>query len=224
MSVAEHLATVRGRIDAACRSAGRDPAEVTLVAVSKRQPDEKLLEAYATGQRDFGENYVQELERKRQLLPEDARWHQIGHVQSNKAKKAAAAADVVHTLDSEKLARALDKAAAAAGRRLGVLVEVNLAREDQKAGIAPDAVPKLLEACRSLGALSVKGLMCIPPAGEGERWFAALAALQSSLKGQGFQGLEVLSMGMSADFEAAIAYGATMVRVGTAVFGARDVT
>lgn len=219
--VAGHLARVRAKIEAACASAGRDPSEVTLVAVSKRQPDERLLAAYEAGQRDFGENYVQELERKRALLPPDARWHQIGHVQSNKAKKAAASADLVHTLDSAKLARALDRGASAAGRRLEALIEVNLAGEAQKAGIAPGDVAGLLEACAELEALRITGLMCIPPAGDGPRWFGPLRELRERLRAGGFEGLHTLSMGMSADFEAAIDSGATLVRVGTAVFGAR---
>ncbi|MCA9550868.1 MAG: YggS family pyridoxal phosphate-dependent enzyme [Myxococcales bacterium] len=219
-TLAERLAAVQAQVAAACRAAGRDPAEVCLVAVSKRQPDALLLEAYAAGQRDFGENYVQEMLRKQPLLPPDARWHLIGHVQSNKAK-AAATAHLLHTLDSEKLARALARAAEAEGRRLDVLVEVNLAHEDQKAGVDPEGVEALIEVAQATGWLEVQGLMCIPPEGEGPRYFPELRRLRDDLVERLKRPLPILSMGMSGDFEAAIAAGATVVRVGTAIFGAR---
>lgn len=221
-AVAEHLAAIRAKIEAAAQAAGRDPGEITLVAVSKRQPDDKLLAAYEAGQRDFGENYVQELERKRTLLPPDARWHQIGHVQTNKARKVVAAADLVHTLDSTKLGRALSKAAAALDAEVRALVEVNLAGEAQKAGIAPDSVLELLKTSEAWARVHVEGLMCIPPADEGPRWFPELARLRARLQDDWGKPLPRLSMGMSADFEAAIRAGATLVRVGTAVFGPRD--
>ncbi|MCB9650784.1 MAG: YggS family pyridoxal phosphate-dependent enzyme [Deltaproteobacteria bacterium] len=219
-TLAERLAAVQAQVAEACRAAGRDPAEVCLVAVSKRQPDALLLEAYAAGQRDFGENYVQEMLRKQPLLPPDARWHLIGHVQSNKAK-AAATAHLLHTLDSEKLARALARAAEAEGRRLDVLVEVNLAHEDQKAGVDPEGVEALIEVAQATGWLEVQGLMCIPPEGEGPRYFPELRRLRDDLVERLKRPLPILSMGMSGDFEAAIAAGATVVRVGTAIFGAR---
>ena len=219
--VAARLAAVRAQVDAACRAAGRAPGEVRLIAVSKRQPDALLLEAYAAGQRDFGENYVQEMLRKQPLLPSDARWHLIGHVQSNKAK-AAARAQLVHTLDSARLARALAEGAKALGRPLEVLVEVNLAHEGQKAGVDPDGVEALIAAADATGALEVRGLMCIPPEGEGPTYFPALRALRDRLQSRLKRPMPALSMGMSADFEAAIAHGATLVRVGTAIFGARD--
>jgi pyridoxal phosphate enzyme (YggS family) len=219
--VAARLAAVQAQIAAACRAAGRDPAEVQLVAVSKRQPDALLLEAYAAGQRDFGENYVQEMLRKQPLLPPDARWHLIGHVQTNKAR-GAAGADLVHTLDSARLASALAKAAEVQGRDLEVLLEVNLAGEAQKAGVAPEEAEALLLAAEATGWLRVNGLMCIPPEGEGPRHFAALRALRDTLQDRLKRPLPTLSMGMSGDFEAAIAAGATLVRVGTAIFGARE--
>lgn len=220
-TLAERLAAVQAQVAEACRAAGRDPAEVCLVAVSKRQPDALLLEAYAAGQRDFGENYVQEMLRKQPLLPPDARWHLIGHVQSNKAK-AAATAHLLHTLDSEKLAKGLARAAEAEGRRLDVLVEVNLADEDQKAGVDPEGVEALIEVAQATGWLEVQGLMCIPPEGEGPRYFPELRRLRDELVERLKRPLPILSMGMSGDFEAAIGAGATVVRVGTAIFGARD--
>lgn len=218
MSVAESLAAVRARIDAACARAGRDPSEVTLVAVSKRQPDALLFEAFAAGQRDFGENYVQELERKRLLLP-DARWHLIGHVQSNKAK-GAAVADVVHTIDSEKIVRRLAKERH--GAPLTALIQVNTEGEDVKSGVPPEAVEALIRASADVESVVVRGLMCIPPVGVTRDAFAALRRLRDELEASTGVPLPVLSMGMSSDFEAAIEEGATLVRVGTAVFGARD--
>lgn len=221
-TVTERLAAVRAQVAAAAQAAGRDPAEVTLVAVSKRQPDERLHEAYAAGQRDFGENYVQELERKRDLLPADARWHMIGPIQSNKAKRAATA-HLVHTLDREKLARGLAKGAEAIPQGVRALLEVNIGREPQKAGVLPEAAGDLLRVASALPGVSVEGLMCIPPAGEGAQYFQALASLRDELAADLGRPLPTLSMGMSADFEAAIAAGATIVRVGTQIFGPRDV-
>lgn len=219
MTVAERLASIRARVDRACREAGRSTDEVQLIAVSKRQPDERLEEAFAVGQRDFGENYVQELVRKKALFPQ-ARFHLIGHLQTNKAKKALDAS-LVHTVDSEKVARALARHLASEAR-LEVLFEVNLAQEAQKAGLAPESVEVLLEALRDEPRLIPKGLMCIPPADDGRRWFAALRGLAEDLRARTGLELPELSMGMSADFEAAILEGSTLVRVGTAIFGPRD--
>ncbi|MEQ9501052.1 MAG: YggS family pyridoxal phosphate-dependent enzyme [Deltaproteobacteria bacterium] len=219
MTVAASLAEVNARIAEACARAGRDAVEVTLVAVSKRQPDESLMEAYAAGHRDFGENFVQELERKRALLPDDARWHLIGNVQSNKAKRAAVA-DVVHTIDSEKLLRRLSDARE--GAPLEVLVQVNTEGEDAKSGVAPTGAEALIRAALALPNVAPRGLMCIPPRGVTRAAFAALRALAADLEDRVGAPLPVLSMGMSSDFEAAIEEGATLVRVGTAVFGARQ--
>lgn len=223
--VAERLLEVRGRMAEACRAAGRAPESVRLVAVSKRQPDALLGEAVQAGQLDFGENYVQELLRKQALAP-SARFHLIGHVQTNKAKRAARAA-LVHTVDSERLALALARGVAEGEREgpgpLPVLVEVNLASEPQKAGVEPEGVEPLLVALAGLPELDPLGLMCIPPAGEGRPWFSRLRSLAERQRDRTGLLLPELSMGMSADYEEAILEGATLVRIGTAVFGPRDV-
>lgn len=218
-NISRRRAEVLNRIEAACREVGRRPETVRLVAVSKRQPDAALLEAFATGHRDFGENYVQELVRKRALLPEEARFHLIGHLQTNKAKDAVEAA-LVHTVDRAKVAVALNKRMESG--RLGILVEVNVAGEAQKAGVAPDGLEALLESIRDLPRLEVRGLMCIPPAGEGRRWFESLRTLAEQVRVRTGLPLPELSMGMSADYEDAIREGATLVRVGTAIFGPRS--
>lgn len=213
--IAANLAEVRARIAKAASRAGRDPASVTLVAVGKTKPLEDLLHAYAAGVRDFGENRVQEAGEKFPALPADAVKHLIGPIQSNKANRAAKIADVVQTIDSEEVAVRLGRAAEAAGKRLRVLVEVRLGGEATKAGVSPEEVPALAGVVRTLLALDLQGLMTIPPPGETRPHFASLRRLAGEL------GLPVLSMGMSDDFEAAIEEGATLVRIGTAIFGSR---
>ncbi|HEY2031811.1 MAG TPA: YggS family pyridoxal phosphate-dependent enzyme [Myxococcales bacterium] len=212
MGVKEGLAEVRTRIASACARAGRDPASVTLVAVSKTKPVELLRDAIAAGQRSFGENYAQEFRDKHEELP-DLDWHFIGALQTNKVKYVAGKATLVHTCDRLSLAQELSKRAASEQR---VLLEVNIGREPQKAGVLPEDAPALLDQVRRLPKLRCDGLMCIPPSeGDPRPHFAALRELGSKL------GLRELSMGMSADYEVAIAEGATIVRVGTAIFGAR---
>lgn len=213
--IASSLAEVRDRIEAAARRAGRDPASVTLVAVTKTKPLEDLLAAYEAGVRHFGENRVQEAEAKFPHLPADAVRHLIGPIQSNKANRAARVADAVHAVDSADIARRLARAAASEGRRLAVWVEVNTGGEETKAGVAPADVPALVAAVRALPELDLRGLMAIPPPGDTRPHFALLRGLAEGL------GLAGLSMGMSDDFEAAIEEGATVVRVGTALFGSR---
>jgi pyridoxal phosphate enzyme (YggS family) len=213
--IVENLTAIRARIAAAAARARRDPASVTLVAVGKTKPLEDLLHAYAAGVRDFGENRVQEAEEKFPALPADAIRHLIGPIQSNKANRAAKIADVVQTIDSEEIARRLSRAAEAAGKRLRVLLEVRLGGEATKAGVSPEKVPALAGVVRGLPALDLQGLMTIPPPGETHPHFATLRRLAGDL------GLPVLSMGMSDDFEAAIEEGATLVRIGTAIFGRR---
>ena len=227
MSVAAALNDVRARIHAAAAASGREPASVKLIAVSKTHPAEAVREAYTEGQRDFGENYVQELLQKAEQLSDltELRWHLIGHLQRNKARLVAPLVSLVHTVDTAELAGELAKrfASAVTGRRLPVLVEVSIAGEQQKHGVAPEALAELLQSIEALPALELRGLMCVPPftddpAGAAP-FFAELSRLRE-LHG-GAQRLPELSMGMTHDLEQAVAAGATLVRVGTAIFGAR---
>jgi pyridoxal phosphate enzyme (YggS family) len=213
--IAARLADVRKRIAAAAVRSGRSPESVLLVAVGKTRPLADLLAAHAAGVRAFGENRVQEAEEKFPQLPPDAAGHLIGPIQSNKANRAAKVAAVVQTIDSLDLARRLDRVAGAAGNRLRVFVQVRLGGEATKSGVDPADAAALVAAVRALPALDLRGLMTIPPPGETRPYFAALKKL-----GEAF-GLPELSMGMSDDFEAAIEEGATLVRVGSAIFGTR---
>ncbi len=220
ISVAENLAAVRGRIEGALARAGaRRP--VTLVAVSKTFPPERIREAYQAGQRHFGESHVQEFERKRPRLElPGAVWHLIGHLQSNKARRAGQMFDVIETVDSARLARRLEEAAAPAARRLPVFLEVKLGEEAAKTGCAEQELPELAEQVAALPHLELRGLMTMPPYTddpEGARpYFRRLRQWSERL------GIAELSMGMSRDFEVAIEEGATLVRVGTAIFGERS--
>ena len=219
MSIAENLARVRARIADACAAAGRAPESVSLVAVSKTHPAEAVGQALAAGQMLFGENRVQEAESKFPALRPahpGMRLHIIGALQTNKARDAVRVADVIESLDRPKLAAALADAMAKEGRRPDLLVQVNTGDEPQKAGIARAEAAGFIRACREEWNLPITGLMCIPPAEDDPRpHFAFLAGLAAKA------GLPVVSMGMSGDFEAAIAEGATHVRVGSAIFGAR---
>lgn len=227
MTVAEALGAVRARVEGAATAAGRDPGTVRLLAVSKTHPASAVRDAYEAGQRDFGENYVQELVQKADELRDlpDLRWHLIGHLQRNKAKQVAPLLSLLHTVDSWELARELDKRleAGAPERVLPVLVEVSIAGEAQKHGLAPEDLPELLQGIETLPRLALRGLMCVPPFTEdpaGARpHFERLAALRDAHGGQ--TRLPELSMGMTSDLEQAVAAGATWVRVGTAIFGAR---
>lgn len=218
-AIPSNLARIRERIAEACLRANRPADAVTLVAVSKTHPAEAVAAALAAGQAVFGENRVQEAAAKFPSLRAShtaLRLHIIGALQTNKARDAVRVADVIESLDRDRLALALRDAMAKEGRRPGLLVQVNVGEEPQKAGIAPTAAGDFLRACREEWDLPIEGLMCIPPAeGDPRPHFAALAALAAR------HGLSTLSMGMSADFEAAIAEGATHVRVGSAIFGGR---
>jgi len=222
--VQEGLRLVRARIERAAVAAARDPQSVRLIAVSKTKPADAVRAAYAAGQREFGENYAQELTSKAEELADltDLRWHFIGHLQSNKAKYVARVAHVVESVDSASLVRELAKRAATAGReRIQLLVEVNVGGEPQKHGTAPEKLASVIEAIEAEPNLELRGLMTMPPhdLDDARRAFDGLRALQT--KHGGAARLPELSMGMSDDLEVAIACAATMVRVGTAIFGAR---
>lgn len=218
-AIAPALRQIQDRVATACARAGRAPGAVTLVAVSKTHPAESVAEALAAGQLAFGENRVQEAAGKfPPLRPAHPalRLHLIGALQTNKARDAVRVANVIESLDRPKLATALAEAMAKEARRPALLIQVNIGREPQKAGIDPDAVADFLAECREAHGLEIAGLMCIPPAEAPPRpHFAALAAMADRLR------LGTLSMGMSGDFEEAIAEGATHVRVGSAIFGSR---
>jgi pyridoxal phosphate enzyme (YggS family) len=212
------LIEIRTRLDAALAAAGRAAGSVTLLAVSKLQPDAKVLQALQAGQRAFGENYVQETAAKwpafRTQFP-DAKVHMIGPLQTNKAKQAVELFDAIHTLDRASLAEKLAKLAQARGQCPDLFVQVNTGEEPQKAGILPAGLDDFLKDCHAMD-LKPQGLMCIPPDGEDPTpHFQMLAGMAAR------HGLAGLSMGMSSDFELAIALGATHVRVGSAIFGAR---
>ncbi len=215
--VAEGLARTHARIAQACTRAGRDPSEVTLVAVSKTHRSEALRAAYAAGQRVFGESYAQELARKAAALADlDIEWRMIGHLQRNKVKRVVGAGAAIDSVDSRRLATAIATQASAQGRAVPICIQVNIAAEPQKSGVAPEELDALVAHARSLPSLDLRGLMTVPPARKDPRpYFRALAELARR------HGLPELSMGMSGDLEVAVEEGATMVRVGTAIFGPR---
>lgn len=226
--IGRRLDAVRTRIHAAAARAGRDAASVRLVAVSKTYPAECVLAAVAHGQVDFGENKVQEgLQKIAGTADNSIRWHIIGHLQSNKARKAGEAFHWVHAIDGAALLRKVDEGAAGAGRRVKALVQVDLAGEATKFGARPDELPAIFAAAADLQAVDLVGLMLLPPAVEdpddARPWFRRLVALRDELAASGVPAsrLAELSMGMSHDFEVAIEEGATIVRVGSAIFGER---
>lgn len=226
MSIADNISQIRQRMDQAARQAGRDPASVRLVAVSKIKPAEAVQEALAAGQVLFGENYVQEASEKIPKVGQGPTWHMIGHLQTNKAKLCAGLFDAVETVDRLKLAKALSRHALDMGKTLTVLLQVNVGGEAQKAGCSPQEAVALAQETVKLPGLSLKGLMTMPPFfDDPERarpLFAQLRELSESMAQSLPPGcMSELSMGMSGDFEAAIKEGATLVRVGTAIFGSR---
>jgi len=231
MSIADNIAAIRERINAAARHAGRDPEAISLMAVCKTFPPDRIREAYAAGQRLFGENRVQEFAAKATSLRDlkDAEFHMIGHLQSNKAGAAAGLFSGIDSLDSLRLAEKLNSAAGKSGRKLAILIEINVGGEAAKSGVAPGAeeLEEILRSAPRLDHLQIRGLMGIPPfteAPEGARqYFRKLRELRDQIAGRKLPGvgMDVLSMGMSHDFEVAIEEGATCVRVGTAIFGER---
>ena len=229
-TIANRLVAIRGRIAAAARSVGRDPSSIRLVAVSKTFPIDAVREAYAAGQRDFGENRVQEaLQKIASGTDLDIRWHLLGHLQTNKARKAAPSFATIHSVDSVELLQKIDAAAAEAGHTPELLIQVDLAGEATKFGVPPEDVPRLFDAAASCRAAKVTGLMALPPVPESPEdarpWFTRLCGLRDRWLAADVPAsmLTELSMGMSADFEVAIQEGSTMVRVGTAIFGSRYV-
>ena len=224
-SIAENLEAVRGQIAAACERAGRAAEAVRLLAVSKTYGPEAVRAAAAAGQRLFGENRVQEAAAKIPECPGRLEWHLIGHLQSNKAAAAARLFDGVHSVDSAKLLKALDREAGAAGRRLQVLVQVNVSGERSKSGLAPEAVAEVLAAGNRLRNVEIRGLMTIPPLAEDPEtarpYFRRLRGLRDEWAAATGLELAELSMGMTHDLAVAIEEGATFVRVGTGIFGAR---
>lgn len=229
--IVDRLTEVRERIAAAARSAGRDPSSIRLIAVSKTFPLDLVREAYAAGQRDFGENRVQEaLEKVDASADLTIAWHLLGHLQTNKAKRAATAFHTIHSIDGADLLRKIDAAAADAGATPELLIQVDLAGEETKHGVAPTDVPAMFDAASALRAARVVGVMALPPYPDNPEdsrpWFRQLRGLREGWLAAGVPAamLRELSMGMSGDFDVAVQEGATMVRVGTAIFGKRNPT
>lgn len=227
-SIADRLAGIRERMAAAARSAGRDPSSVRLVAVSKTFPIDAIREAFHAGQRDFGENRVQEaLQKISDSTDLTIRWHLLGHLQTNKARKAAPAFAVIQSVDSIELLERLDRSAREAGAAPELLIQVDLAGEATKFGAPPNEARLILEAARRCEAARVTGLMLLPPVPDtpedARPWFRQLRELRDRWRSEGVPAamLAELSMGMSGDFEVAVQEGATIVRVGTAIFGSR---
>jgi pyridoxal phosphate enzyme (YggS family) len=227
MSIADNLKTVTNRIESAARRAGRDPSSIRLVAVTKTVDTERIREAVAAGAFILGENRVQEAKEKIERLGSLANWHLIGHLQTNKAKYAVKLFDLIHSVDNLELAREIDKQAAKAGKIQDVLIEVSIAGEAAKAGVAAESAADLVRAAARLKHISIKGLMTIPPFLDDQEqvrpYFRKLRELSVSIAKENIPGVSMndLSMGMSGDFEVAIEEGATMIRVGTAIFGGR---
>ena len=228
MMIKEQLEEVRERVNAACLRAGRDPKSVTLIAVSKTKPMSMIEELLPLGVVDFGENKVQELTAKEEALPSHIRWHMIGHLQRNKVRYIVDKAYLIHSVDSLRLAEAVSQEAVKKGVTANILIEVNVAGEDSKFGVRPEETAALAEAISKLPNISVKGLMTIAPfvenAEENREVFRNLRKLSVDIEEKKFNNvtMAVLSMGMTGDYEVAIEEGATMVRVGTGIFGERD--
>ena len=226
--ITENLEQVRKNIDEACRMAGRDPKEVTLIAVSKTKPVSMLKEAYDAGARCFGENKVQEIMDKHPQLPEDIQWHMIGHLQRNKVKYIVDKVSMIHSVDSLRLAQTIEQEAAKHNVCVPVLLEVNVAQEESKFGLKMDEVLPLIETIADFPHIKVQGLMTIAPfvenAEENRMFFRQLKKLSVDIEAKNINNvsMSVLSMGMTGDYQVAVQEGATMVRVGTGIFGERN--
>ena len=227
MMIKEQLEEVRERVNAACLRAGRDPKSVTLVAVSKTKPAQAVQEAYEAGARDFGENKVQEILQKQPALPQDIRWHMIGHLQRNKVHQVIGKAVLIHAVDSLRLAEQIEQEAAKRNLDVDVLLEINVAKEESKYGFFLEDAEEAIRQISSLPHVHIKGLMTIAPfvenPEENRGIFQKLYQFSVDINDKNIDNVTmgVLSMGMSGDFEVAIEEGATMVRVGTSIFGAR---
>ncbi|WP_049727991.1 YggS family pyridoxal phosphate-dependent enzyme [Dorea sp. D27] len=224
----ENLEQVEARIQQACDRAGRDRSEVTLIAVSKTKPADILRDAYDLGVRVFGENKVQELVDKYGVLPDDIRWHMIGHLQRNKVKYMIDKTELIHSVDSVRLAETIEKEAEKHNITANILIEVNVAREESKFGVIPEELDEIVEKIAGFSHLNVKGLMTIAPnvenPEENRAVFARLRKLSVDIANKNVDNMNmsILSMGMTNDYEIAIEEGATMVRVGTGIFGERN--
>ena len=227
-SIAEQLRSVQQRIGQAALRAGRKPEEVTLIAVSKTKPAEMILEAYGCGQRVFGENRVQELTEKRTALPEDISWQLIGHLQTNKVRQIVGKVSLIHSVDSLRLAEELQRESEKKGVVTELLLEVNIAGEESKFGFRPEEAAAAAAQIARLPSLRLRGLMTVAPftavPEENRKYFRQIRQLAVDIKDKNIDNvnMDVLSMGMTGDFEVAVEEGATMVRVGTGVFGGRD--
>ena len=228
--IRENIESVEERISGACRRAGRDRSEVHLICVTKTKPEEMLREAYEAGKRDFGENKVQEIVRKKPALPDDIRWHMIGHLQRNKVKQLIGQTVMIHSVDSFRLAEAISAEAVKAGIVIPVLIEVNMADEETKFGVSPGEALQLITDASELKGIKIEGLMTIAPYTEDPEsnrpYFAGLRELAVDIGQKCIDNVSmgVLSMGMTGDFEVAIEEGATHIRVGTGIFGERIYT
>lgn len=228
MNLQQNYDKVKENVIAACKRAGRDPKEVTLIAVSKTKPIEMLQEVYESGARDFGENKVQELTQKIPKLKQDIKWHMIGHLQRNKVKYIVDQVSLIHSVDSYRLAEEINIQAKKKGIVVPILIEVNIAQEESKFGVTLEDTIELVKQIALLDGVSIKGLMTIAPyvvdSEENREYFRKIKELSVDIASQNIDNvtMDILSMGMSGDYEVAIEEGATMVRVGTGIFGERN--
>lgn len=228
MEICENIKKVRGKIEEACRKSGRKTDEVTLIAVSKTKPIEMLKEAYASGCRDFGENKVQELVNKQEALPNDIRWHMIGHLQRNKVKYIVGKTALIHSVDSLRLAEEISKEALKKQVIVDILIEVNVAEEESKFGTTLEETEKLVREIAVLPGIQIRGFMTIAPyveeSEENREYFVKLRQLSVDIITKNIDNVKVdiLSMGMTGDYMVAVEEGASCVRVGTGIFGGRS--
>ena len=229
MQIQKNIQQIQAKIAAAAQNCGRNPREITLIGVSKRKPAALMEEAIAAGHRDFGENYIQEAMEKIDTLGRDrAAWHFIGHLQSNKAKFAVKYFDLIHTVDKVKLAKEISKQAAKIDKIQDILIQINIAEEETKSGAEAEEVQELVKAVSTLPNVRIRGLMCMPPFFDDPElarpYFRQVRQISRDIGAMGLANVEMahLSMGMSNDFAVAVEEGATLVRVGTAIFGRRE--